>query len=194
LRRSLAVVLSAGAVIGAVLTPASASAATGLAATDLAASRPAAQAGGDPDTTVTATVTSGALTMTAPTDANLGSGPPGTVLSNTLGDVTVTDDRALLAASWNAVASSTSFVTGAGTAAETIPASDATYSPGAITTTGTITATASTITLSGSAQLIVAGTAGVGDNTATWDPTEALSVPGSAVVGTYTSTLTESVS
>jgi hypothetical protein len=191
LRYSLAVALSAAAVIGAALTPAAAFAATSAGQT---ASRPAAQAAGDPDTTVTATVTSGALTMTAPTDADLGSGAPGTVISNTLGDVTVTDARALLTASWTAVASSTSFKTGAGTAAQTIPASAATYTPGEITTTGTITATASNITLSGSAQTIVAGTAGVGNNTATWDPTEALTVPASAVVGTYTSTLTESVS
>ena len=51
---------------------------------------------GDPNTTVTFAVTSGALSMTAPATANLGSGAPGTTISGELGAVTVTDDRAAL--------------------------------------------------------------------------------------------------
>jgi hypothetical protein len=151
-------------------------------------------AGGDPDTTMMFTVTVGALTMSAPASANLGSGGPGTTISSPLGTVEMADNRALLSASWTATASSTSWVTGTGTGNETIPASAATYTPGPIQKTGTITATGQAITLSTSAQTVVTGSAGVGDNTASWNPTIAVAVPASAVGGTYTSTLTQSVS
>jgi hypothetical protein len=132
--------------------------------------------------------------MAAPASASLGSGSPGTTISGNLGgSVVVTDNRAALAAVWTAVASSTDFTTGAGTANETIPAADATYTPGAITTTGGITATGTTITLSGTPQTVVTAS-GSGNNTASWDPTIAVAVPAAAVGGTYTATLTQSVS
>jgi hypothetical protein len=150
--------------------------------------------GGDPDTTVTFTVTSGALSMSAPVVTDLGSGAPGTTISGSLGPVTVTDDRALLSASWTTTASATDFTTGGGTPAETVPASDAGYDPGSVTTTGTITATGTPITLSGTATPVVTGTDGVGDNTATWDPVLSIAVPASAIGGVYTGTLTQSVS
>ena len=73
-----------------------------------------------------------ALTLTAPASANLGSGAPGTTISAAIGPVTVTDDRALLTASWTVTAAETDFANGA----QTIPASDASYAPGTITTTG----------------------------------------------------------
>ncbi len=50
-----------------------------------------------------------------------------------------------------------------------------------------------TITLSGTAAPVVDGTAGVGNNSATWDPTIAVAVPATAVGGAYTGTLTQSV-
>jgi hypothetical protein len=106
----------------------------------------------------------------------------------------VTDDRALLAASWVVTASSTSYVTGSGTGNETIPATDVSYAPGTVTTTGTITATPTDITLSGSPQTVVTGSSGVGDNTASWDPTLTVHVPAAAVGGTYTGTIAHSVS
>ena len=68
--------------------------------------------------------------MTAPDTVDLGSGAPGTTISGTLGTVTVTDDRALLAAAWTATASATDWTTGGGTPAETIPATDVGYDPG----------------------------------------------------------------
>lgn len=147
-----------------------------------------------PSSTLTVAVTSGALSMSTPVSTDLGSGAPGTTISGSLGPVTVTDDRALLSASWTATASATDFTTGAATPAETIPASDAGYDPGSITTTGTITATGTPITLSGTATPVVTGTDGVGDNTASWDPAISIAVPASAVGGVYTGTLTESVS
>ena len=108
----------------------------------------------------------------------------------------MTDDRASLAATWTVSVSSTNFITGGGTPAETIPASDATYTAGAFSTTGTITVTATpaTLTLSNTATADVFGTAGVGDNTATWTPTISVAIPNAAVTGTYTGTLSQSVS
>ena len=187
MKKSIFCVLSVAAVMGAVLTSTAASAAV------TANARASGLAASDPDTTVTFAVTSGLLVMTAPTTANLGSGAPGTTITGALGTTAVTDSRALLAASWTATASSSAFTTGTATASETIPAADVHYTPGAITTTGTITATGFAITLSGTAQTIVAGTAGVGDNSASWDPTLAVTVPAQAVVGSYTGTLTQSV-
>lgn len=187
MRKVLGLSISAAAIIATGLAPTAGWAAT----TGTAAGGPAA---GDPDTTVTFTVTSGALAMTAPAASDLGSGAPGSTISSDLGTVTVTDNRALIGAAWTATASSTDFTTGAGTPAESIPASDVNYNPGEITTTGTITATGTTVTLSGSPQAVVTGTAGVGNNTASWDPGMVVSVPNGNVGGVYTGTLTQSVS
>jgi hypothetical protein len=90
-------------------------------------------------------------------------------------------------------ASSSNFTTGTATTAETIPVGDATYAPGTVTTTGTISVTPSTITLSNSPQAVMSASSGNGDNTASWNPTESVAVPAAAVTGNYTSTLTHSV-
>ena len=197
-------ILAVTAAAGIALTPVAASAATSGPAV-LASSSPSAA---DPDTTVTFTVTVGALSLSAPTSVNLGAGAPGTTITGVLGggivpgpSVTVTDDRALLTASWIATASGSSWTTGGGTPAETIPVSDVGYAVGDITTTGTITATgtnrpAGTVLgdFSGTPQAVVTGTAGVGNNTAGWNPAISVAVPPSAVGGAYTGTLTQSVS
>ena len=198
MRSSLAIALSAGAVIGIAVTPAAVSAATGGSVTArnetaFRTSAPQAAPGGDPATTVTFAVTGGALTMTAPASANLGSGTPGTTISGALGTVTVTDNRAALADYWGATVASTSFTTGGGTGPETIPASAATYTPGTITSTGTITTNGFTLALSSIARTVVAGTSGSGDNAASWNPTIGVAVPSGAIGGTYTGTLTQSV-
>jgi hypothetical protein len=188
-------IMAVMAAAGVALTPVAASAATRPHV--LAHSHTAAA--GDPDTTVTFTVTStGTLTMTAPTTVDLGTGAVGTTISGLLGGVTVTDDRALDAASWIVTASASDWTTGAGTPVETIPATDVTYDPGTITPSGTITTNGTAITLANSVtpgpdNTVVAGTAGVGDNGATWDPTISVAVPADAVAGDYTGTLTQSV-
>jgi hypothetical protein len=185
-------VLAAAAVTAVGLAPAVASASThGPTVIAHSSGGPSA---GDPDTTVTFDVTTGALSMTAPVSASVGTGAPGTTISGALGSVTVTDDRALLTATWIATASSSAWTTGGGTPAETIPASDVGYDPGSITTTGTITATGTPITLATTAAPVVTGSAGVGNNTATWNPAIAVAVPAAAVGGTYTGTVTQSVS
>lgn len=184
-------ILAAAAIAGVALAPGVASAATnGPAALAYSAGAPS---GGDPDTTVTFTVTTGSLSMTAPASVDLGSGAPGTTISGSLGAVTVTDDRALLSATWTTTASSTAWTTGTATPAETIPVGDVGYNPGSITTTGTITATGTPITLASTAAPVVTGTAGVGNNTAAWNPTIAVALPASVVGGAYTGTLTQSV-
>ncbi|MGX4738494.1 hypothetical protein [Kitasatospora griseola] len=166
---------------------------TAAAAAVLALAQPglalAEEEGDDPSTTVTFVVTSGALTLSVPASAVLGSGAPGTSISAPIGPCTVVDNRALLSASWTVTAAETDFVNGP----STIPAADATYTVGSVTTTGTITVTSTNVTLSNSAQTVLTGSAGVGDNTATWDPTVTVSVPASAVSGLYTGTLTQSV-
>lgn len=148
-----------------------------------------AGAAADPGTTATFAIPPGALTISVPAGASLGSGAPGTQISAPIGPVTVTDDRALLSASWTVTASSTDFTSGS----SALSATDATYSVGSVTTTGTITATGTDITLSNSPQTVVTGSDGVGDNTASWDPTISVAVPISAVNGSYTGTLTQSV-
>ena len=199
-------IAAVAAVGGFMLAPGIASAATDGPAV-LAQSFTPAGVSPDPDTTVTFTVTTGALSINSPASVDLGSGAPGTTISGPLGGATpgdsvvVTDDRALLTAAWTATASATNWTTGGGTADETIPVSDVSYTVGPITTTGTITATGTDLPagtglgdLSGTPQTVVAGTAGVGDNTAGWNPTLSVAVPASAVGGDYSGTLTESVS
>lgn len=197
-------ILAVTAAAGIALTPVAASAATAGPAALAYSSSPSAS---DPNTTVTFTVTVGALSLTAPVTVNLGSGAPGTTITGALGggapgpSVVVTDDRALLTASWIATASASNWTTGSATPAETIPVTDVGYAVGPITTTGTITATATNRPagtaagdLSGAPQAVVTGTAGVGDNTAGWDPAISVAVPAFAVGGIYTGTLTQSVS
>jgi hypothetical protein len=197
--KSVFSVAAVAAVAGLALTPVAASAATTGHPAVLAQSKTQASAA-DPDTTVTFTVTStGTLSMTAPDSAILGTGAVGTTISAGLGPVTVTDDRALDAASWIVTASATDWTTGAGTLVETIPATDVSYDPGTITPSGVITVAGFPTTLANAAvgpavdPTVVAGTAGVGDNGATWDPTISVAVPGDAVAGDYVGTLTQSV-
>jgi hypothetical protein len=190
MRKTVSLAIGAAAVSLALLTPATALAAPAAAghASALAAPPP-----NDPDTTTTFSVTSGALTMTAPATANLGSGAPGTTISGPLGTVTVNDARALLTASWTATVSSTTWVTGGGTGAEVIQPQAATYAPGTVTTTGTISVNPQTVTLSTSPQPVVTASSGTGNNTASWDPTISIAVPPAAVNGTYTATVVHSV-
>jgi hypothetical protein len=151
------------------------------------------------DTTVVVTVNAGALSISTPVSSNLGSGQSGDTISGALGTVTVTDDRALLSAEWTATVSSTDFTTGGGTPAETIGNSNVKYWSGAATaTTGTGTFTPGQATSGdevglGSSRTAFTETAGVGNNSASWNPTIDVDTPAAAVAGTYTGTVTHSV-
>ena len=150
----------------------------------------------DPACAATVFVLRGALSITVPGSAGLGAADPGGATSASLGTVQVTDNRALAGATWTATVAATSFTTGTATPAETIPPTDATYYINTLdTTTGTATFTPTPITpLSTTPQTVVTATNATGDTDATWNPAIQITVPAAAVAGTYTATITHSVS
>jgi hypothetical protein len=158
----------------------------------LAAAAPPASAA---DTTVTFAITTAGLTVSAPGSVNIGSVASGSAsISGQIGPVTVTDLRGTLAGSWTATVTGTDFTTGGGTPAETIPNINVSYSPG-----GLVSSTGIGLFAPGPGGVInvprvaFTGTALVGNNTATWNPTLTVTIPAAAVAGTYTGTVTHSV-
>jgi large repetitive protein len=149
----------------------------------------------DPRCGVTVPVMAGALSLTAPVSANLGSVAPGGSIGASLGTVQVTDNRGF-GADWTATVSATGFTTGNGTAPETIPAGDAFYDiTGFGSTTGSATfSTVPDTNLSGSPQPVVSAANVGGDTSASWDPLIDVHVPAAAVGGQYTATIVHSVS
>ena len=159
----------------------------------------AAEAATSGNTTVTFTITAGALDITVPASVNLGSGSPGGTITGQMGPVTVTDARGALTATWTTTVSSTDFTTGGGTPAETIPKASVSYWSGPATaTTGIGVFTPGQLTALLAQSLSVSRTAftltlGVGNNSATWNPSLIVNVPPAAVAGLYTGTVTHSV-
>ena len=156
--------------------------------------------GGDspPSSPVTVTPT-GMLAITVPPTATLPGAAPGGTASAHLGPVTVTDNRGPGTASWTVMVTATAFMTGSGTGPQTIPLSRVAYWSGPATaTTGTGTFTpgqpnpASAVNLS-APRTAFSLTGGSGINSASWNATVSVSVPASAVAGTYTATITHSV-
>jgi hypothetical protein len=145
--------------------------------------------------TATITVLGGSLSITVPADAgSLGSATNavgGMTISGSLGQVQVTDARSAAAGSgWVASVISTAFTPTAGPA---IAASAVSYSAGAITKVGTATYTANNPgNLTGVSPAVTA-TGITGDNSATWNPTISVAVPGGMVARTYSATITHSV-
>ncbi|WP_223165485.1 hypothetical protein [Lentzea indica] len=154
----------------------------------------------DDTTTTTFTVSAGALGINAPATAPLGTGAAGGTITAQMGNVVVTDARAQLAPTWAATVASGDFTTGTATTDETIandlvgywsgPAispsgSGATFVPGQPTAGDVVTLAASRPAFS--------LTAGVGNNSVTWNPTLIVNVPAAAVAGGYTGTVTHSV-
>jgi hypothetical protein len=160
----------------------------------------AAQAAPSGDTTVTFILSAGALSITTPATAALGSAAVGAAtITAQLGAVTVTDARGLLLGAWTTAVTATSFTTGAATTPETLPNSAVAYWSGLATATtglgvgipGQIAAVnAQTLSTSRTA---FSKTAGVGNNSSAWNPTLIVTVPAEAVAGTYTGTVTHSV-
>ncbi len=148
------------------------------------------------DTQATVTITGGALSITAPANAgNLGSivnTVLGGTISGPLGQVQVNDARAAAAGSgWVATVISTAFTPSAG---PTIAAANVGYSAGAITQVGTATFTANNPNDLAGVVPAVTATGITGDNSATWNPTINVFVPGGTAAGVYSGTITESVS
>ena len=103
---------------------------------------------------------------------------------------------ASIGAGWTATVSSTSFATGGGTPAETIPVGDASYNITALSqATGPATFTPVPVTqLSTTPQPVVSATNVTGNTSVTWNPIIKVTVPPSAIAGLYTATITHSVS
>jgi hypothetical protein len=154
-------------------------------------------------TSATFVVNAGSLSITVPgSPASLGSVATGTAsLSAQLGTVSVTDQRGLVSGSWTVTVSAIDFTTGGHTASETIAKGQASYWSGPATATagaGPPTFTpgqanaAAKVALSTSRTAFSASGA-VGNNSASWNPTVVITIPGSAVAGTYSGTITHSV-
>jgi hypothetical protein len=143
----------------------------------------------------TVTIEGGALAITVPVDAgSLGSRAntvDGGTISGPLGSVQVNDARSAVAGSgWVASVISTAFTPPTGPA---IAASAVGYTVGAITKVGTATYTANDPgNLTGVAPVVTA-TGITGDNSATWNPTINVAVPGGMAAGIYSATITHSV-
>lgn len=148
----------------------------------------------DPRCSSSIPVVLGVLSITVPPSASLGAAAPGQTASGSLGIVQVTDERAGVAG-WTTTTSATDFTTGDGRPAETIPAADVQYLiSGFTSTTGSATFTRTPETgLAGTPQAVVTATSVNGDNSAAWNPVIQLSVPSGAVAGTYSATITHSV-
>jgi hypothetical protein len=152
-------------------------------------------------TTTTFTLTGGSISITVPgTTVNLGSASvaAGTIGAQ-LGTVSVNDGRGLLSGGWTSSVSASHFTTGAATAAETIAATNVSYWSGAATATsglGTLLGSqlsAGLAVVVNTAQTAFTGGSLIGNNSASWNPTLVVTIPASAVVGTYTGTVTHTV-
>lgn len=156
---------------------------------------PSAAAPAAADTTATITITSGSISLTVPTDAgSLGSRPNtigGGTISGQLGQVRVEDARSAGPdAGWVITVESTAFAPVSG---PSIPASAVGYTAGTITKVGTATYTANDPSDLSDAVAAVTATGISGDNTATWNPTISVAVPGSVAAGIYSATITHSI-
>jgi len=153
----------------------------------------AATSGG---TTATITVQGGTLSITVPTDAGSLGTLTNTVLGGTisgpLGEVQVSDARSAVAGSgWVATVISTAFTPSAG---PTVAASAVSYAAGPITKVGTATFVANDPGDMTGVLPAVTATGITGDNSATWNPTITVAVPGGMAAGDYSATITHSVS
>jgi hypothetical protein len=143
-------------------------------------------------TPVTVLVNGGALGIGAPTGpVSLGTASGSAsaqTVTGSLGPVLVTDLRAGVAG-WVATAGSTSF-----TGPQTILGSAATYTPGTAVVVGIATVTPLSLASMATAGTVQTATAVLGVNTATWNPSIAVTLPAGAQAGTYSATITHSVS
>jgi hypothetical protein len=146
-------------------------------------------------TPATIEITGGSLEITVPTGTvdlgTLVNTVTGGTISGQLGVVQVNDARSAAAGSgWVASVISSAFTPPAGPA---IAASAVGYSAGAITKVGTATYTANDPgNLTGVSPAVTA-TGITGDNSAAWNPTINVAVPGGMAAGLYSATITHSV-
>lgn len=147
-------------------------------------------------TSTTFLLTAGTLSISAPSSSNLGNPTVNTgasSFSGQVGTVSVSDTRGALVAAWTATASTTDFTTGGASSDETVAKANVSYASGTLTTSG-----AGAFTPQAGAALNISRTAaslaaGVGNNSASWNPTLTFTLISTQVAGTYTGTVTHSV-
>ncbi|HEY8719801.1 hypothetical protein [Pengzhenrongella sp.] len=140
-------------------------------------------------------ITGGTLSITVPLDAGSLGTRANTVgagtISGPLGQVQVLDARSAAAgSSWVASAISTAFTPPAGPA---IAASAVSYNAGSITKVGTATYVANNPAALTGVSPVVSASGITGDNSATWNPTISVAVPGGMAANTYSAVITHSV-
>jgi hypothetical protein len=147
-------------------------------------------------TTTTFVLAAGTLSISAPATSNLGN-PSVTAgassFSGQLGSVSVSDTRGNLVSAWTATVSTTSFTTGGATSNETVTGANISYASGTLTTSGVGTFTGQPGATLGTSKTAASLAAGVGNNSASWNPTLTFTLLSSQVAGTYTGTVTHSV-
>ncbi|WP_105036266.1 hypothetical protein [Cryobacterium aureum] len=150
------------------------------------------------DTTTTLAIENGTLSITVPNAAYMGSQPNtvgGSVVTASLGQVTVSDARPMnsAGASWTVNASATGFV--ASGQSTTIPASAIGYTVGTVTKVGSPSYIVTTTNLSSmaTAAAVVAASSVYSSSSAAWNPTITIKVPSGMSAATYTSMITHSV-
>ena len=143
-------------------------------------------------TPVTVQVTGGALAISAPiASVSLGTASGSSsaqTVTGSLGPVVVTDLRAGIAG-WVATAGSSSF-----TGPTALLGSAAAYTPGTAVVVGIATVTPLSLASMITPGTVQTATAVLGVNTATWNPSIAVTFPAGAQAGTYGATITHSVS
>jgi hypothetical protein len=155
---------------------------------------------GDTAATFTLSGNPSGLTVSVPdgsvTPISLGSGNAGDAsLAGQLGNVTVTDTRGALTASWTATVSSTNFTTGTATAQETVAKANISYSSGVSTNllSGQVGAFTPSVGVTLGSAKTAGSWLGVGNNTVKWNPTLTFTLQTAQVAGTYSGTVTHSV-
>jgi hypothetical protein len=140
-----------------------------------------------------------AVSISVPSSVSLGTTTTGAggTLSAQLGPVTVTA-TGLVAPSFAATVTSTTFTTGAKTANETIGKTSIFYWSGPVMQSGLSLTTPGQPTAANAVDLSTtrpacSGTGVLLSISATWNPTIVVHVPAAAVVGTYSGTITHSV-
>ena len=146
-------------------------------------------------TPVTLSVTSGTIDITVPSGpvslGTVASSSSAQTVTDQLGNVTVTDGRGGTTG-WVVTANGTDF-TGPQNISVSAPGSSSYSTPGA-TVTGTATVNASNLNPLYPPGPVQTATGVSGINTAVWNPTISVTVPANALAGTYSATITHSVS
>ena len=149
----------------------------------------------DDTSTVQVTVVGGELEISVKSATkNLGTvenSSDGTIVTGSLGEVTVRDNRNAPAGSnWVATAVATQLKPRKGRG---ISAGNIRYSPGPVEKEGTSTVEASGPVNLNRSRAVVTASEITGNNVASWTPTITVKIPAGTVAGTYTGTITHSV-